>query len=179
MRNRRSELLALLERSGPSLHALLTRLTLRQDVAEELMQELFIKLDKAGDGRKIDNWDAYAHRAAINLVFDWRRKQKRSTLALEQVSEPACAGDSPLTGMVRTEELEQTLNAISRLNRISRQALVMRYIQEQSYDHIARQLDKSPHQVRALCSQAMARLRDILKPGPSQSSSKEVSNVEN
>ncbi len=44
MRDRQKELLELLDKSGANLYALLTRLTLREDIAEELMQELFIKL---------------------------------------------------------------------------------------------------------------------------------------
>jgi len=45
LRDRQKELLELLDKSGANLYALLTRLTLREDVAEELMQELFIKLN--------------------------------------------------------------------------------------------------------------------------------------
>ena len=45
MRDRQTELLELLDKSGANLYALLTRLTLREDVAEELMQELFTQLD--------------------------------------------------------------------------------------------------------------------------------------
>lgn len=44
MKKQTAALLGLLEREGYSLHAMLFRLTLRQDVAEDLMQELFLKL---------------------------------------------------------------------------------------------------------------------------------------
>lgn len=74
MSDRRTELLELLDRSGAGLHALLTRLTLRPDVAEELMQELFLKLSAAKDQGGIDCWHAYARRTAINLAFDWRHR---------------------------------------------------------------------------------------------------------
>ena len=76
---RQTELLELLETSGARLHALLARLTLREDVAEELMQDLFIKLHGARDQGGIECWYAYARRTAINLAFDWRRRQARST----------------------------------------------------------------------------------------------------
>jgi len=77
LRSRQKELLELLDKSGADLYALLTRLTLREDVAEELMQELFIKLNNSRGIGKIANWNAYAHRAAINLAFDWRRSHKQ------------------------------------------------------------------------------------------------------
>lgn len=162
MRDRHKEILELLDKSGASLHALLTRLTLREDVAEELMQELFIKLSNIGGLHKVQNWTAYAQRATINLAFDWWRRQKPACLSLIDVREPASNDNSPLSKLIHTEELQQILNAIGRLKRSSRQALVMRYIQQQPYDDIAEQMGKTPHQVRALCHKAINRLRDLL-----------------
>ena len=179
LRDRQRELLKLLEECGTTLYALLTRLTLREDVAEELMQELFIKLSNARGLDKVANWGAYARRAAINLAFDWRRSRKRAPLRLDQVHEPASNDNSPLGKLIEMEELEKTLNSIGQLSGASREALVMRYIQQQSYDYIARQLGKTPHQVRALCSKALNHLRKVLGPNQSPSSGKEVHNVEN
>ena len=170
MENRQKELLELLERSGASLYALLTRLTLREDVAEELMQELFIKLNNSRRWDKVKDWNAYAHRAAVNLAFDWRRKQKKTVLPLEQIREPASGEGSALRELMRMEELQQTLNAIERLRRPARQALVMRYIQQESYDHIAERLGKTEHHVRAMCSRALSQLRHLLGPNQSPSS---------
>jgi len=177
LRDRQTELLELLDKSGANLYALLTRLTLREDVAEELMQELFVKLSNSRHFDKAGNRQAYARRAAINLAFDWRRSQKRNPLRLDQVREPASNDSSPLGKLVRTEELDEILNAIGRLNRSSREALVMRYIQEESYDYIAEQLGKTAHHVRALCSRALNRLRDVLGHDQRLSFEKEKHNV--
>ena len=162
MTDRQKELLELLEESGANLYALLTRLTLREDVAEELMQELFVKLSNSRGFNRVVNRRAYAHRAAINLAFDWRRGRRRNLLRLEQVKEPASNDSSPLGKLVQTEELDEILNAIGRLKGGYREAFVMRYVQEESYDYIAGQLGKTSHQVRALCSRALNHLRDIL-----------------
>lgn len=170
MENRQKELLELLDRLGASLYALLTRLTLREDVAEELMQELFIKLNNSRRWDKVKDWNAYAHRAAVNLAFDWRRKQKRTALPVETIREPMSGGNSALRELMRREELQQTLNAIERLRRPARQALVMRYIQQESYDRIAEKLGKSEHHVRAMCSRALSQLRHLLGPNQSPSS---------
>jgi len=178
LKNRHEKLLQLLEKSGASLFALLTRLTLREDVAEELMQELFIKLNNSNDLNEVKNLGAYARRAAINLAFDWRRSQKRNALGLARLNEPASNEHSPLSKMVQTEELQQVLETIGQLNKTSREVLVMRYIQEQSTDDIAEQLRKTPHQVRALCSKALSHLRDKLGSNQSGLSGKETYNVE-
>ena len=179
MRSRQKELLELLDKSGADLYALLTRLTLREDVAEELMQELFIKLNNSRGIGKVANWDAYARRSAINLAFDWRRTQKKKVLALGQVAEPASNDNSPLGKLIHSEEMAETLDAIGRLKKASREVLVMRYLQQESYDNIAEQLGKTSHQVRALCSRAIRHLRDVLDSNEHKSSKKEIHNVAN
>lgn len=162
MENRQEKLFELLDKSGASLYALLTRLTLREDVAEELMQELFIKLSNYKGLRKIKNWNAYAHKAAVNLAFDWRRRQKRACLSLDNVPEIASNEKSPLSNLINSEESQEMLDAIRQLNKAPRQAIVMRYIQQQPYEDIAEQMNKNSHQVRALCHKAINRLRDLL-----------------
>ena len=178
MKNGHGKLLELLEKSGARLHTLLTRLTLREDVAEELIQELFIKLTNSNELDKVENLGAYARRTAINLAFDWRRSQKRNTLGLNRLNEPASNDNSPLAKLVQREELQEILNAIEQINSPAREVFVMRYIQQESYDDIARQLGKTPHQARALCSRALSHLRNILGSNKSGLSGKETYNVE-
>lgn len=174
MGDRRTELLELLDRSGASLYALLPRLTLRQDVAEELMQDLFLRLNSAKEQGGIDCWYAYARRTAINLAFDWLRcERSRRFCPLDESLECVSQVGSPLNKLIESEELEQVLVAIGQLHGVSREAFVLRYIQQESYEQIAEQLGKTPHHVRALCSRAMNNLRDrMLKDG------KEVQHVE-
>ena len=179
MKSRQKELLELLDKSGADLYALLTRLTLREDVAEELMQELFIKLNHSRFTGKVANLEAYARRAAINLAFDWRRSQKRAVQTTWLAAEPAANDDSPLSKLIHTEELTETLNAMGQLNKSSREALIMRYLQQESYDSIAEQLGKSSHHVRALCSRAIRHLRDTLGSNEHKPTKKEKHNVSN
>lgn len=171
-------ILALLERAGPGLHALLTRLTLREDVAEDLMQDLFLKLCNARALEGASNPSAYARRVAINLAFDWRRRQQEGPLLLDEFREPVSHENSPLARLVQAEEVEQVLDAISRLNGLSRQALVLRYIEQNSYEEIACALDRDPHQVRALCAKGLKRVRDLLRHPHSLSRGKEAGDAE-
>ncbi len=179
MADRQKELLELLDKSGANLYALLTRLTLREDIAEELMQELFIKLNNTSRFDKVRNRYAYARKAAINLAFEWRRNQKLNSVGLDHISEPASDNISPLKKLIQTEELDEILNAIGKLNKVPREAFVMRYIQQEPYDSIAEQLGKTTHHIRALCSRASTRIRYILQRNHSQSLLKETDNVKN
>jgi RNA polymerase sigma factor (sigma-70 family) len=177
LQKRHKELLELLDKSGASLYTLLTRLTLREEMAEELMQELFIKLSNSRGLRKSASPEAYARRAAINLAFDWRRKYRQKPEFPAQVCGPVSNENSPLSELIRTEELEEILDAVGQLKNSWRQAIVMRYIQEQSYDDIAEQMEKTPHHVRALCSKALNRLRDTLGANHQNVTEKEIHNV--
>jgi RNA polymerase sigma factor (sigma-70 family) len=173
------QLLELLDRSGARLLALLTRLTLREDVAEELMQELFVKLSTAPSRTRVECWEAYARRTAIHLAFDWRRRNRiRQTRPLEDVREPVAPAPGPLGNAIQREAFEQILAAVEQLNGASREAFVMRHIQQEPYEVIAEQLGRTPHQVRALCFRAMNRLRDTLGCQKSSTGRKGVQRVE-
>lgn len=167
MKDHTSALLELLESAGGSLHALLTRLTLHEDVAEDLMQELFIKLARSRGFAKADNKGAYARRSAIHLAFDWRRSRRHDSATTTMTAEPSAANPSPLSELIRDEQLGQILDAAGRLGKLCREAFVMRHIQQEPYEAVADQLGKTPHQVRALCHKAVAQIRSLLNSGPS------------
>ncbi len=175
----RTALLELLDRSGANLFALLIRLTLREDVAEDLMQELFLKLRSAPSQASIGCWQAYARRVAINLAFDWRRgNRRRRAVPLDEVAEPVSGADEPLSQAARTEEFERILAAVGRLKGISREVFVMHHVQQETYEEIARQLGKTPHQVRALGFRAMKDVRERLGCDRGPGEAKGVQRVE-
>ena len=170
------KILELLEQSGSSLYALLTKLTLNQDIAEELMQELFIKLNNSKAFQKAVDPTAYAHRTAINLALDWR-KSRRKYLTLDQINDPSSENSSPLSKLIQTEQLQQILNAIANLKGVFGEVVVMRYIQQLSYDDIAAQLEKTAHQTRAISYKAITHLRNLLNIENSTIYKKESDNV--
>ena len=159
---RQKKILQLLDMSGERLHRLLARLTRREDVVGDLLQELFIRLWNSKMFDKAENPFAYACRAAINLAFEWRRKQKARCQPLEENCPAAEDGSSTLGKMIQAEELEQVLNATSKLTDLARDVVVMRYIEQESYEDIAQRLGKKPQYMRALCAKAMAQLRELL-----------------
>ena len=174
MRGRHKEILEFLDKSGAGIYTLLTRLTLRQDTAEELMQELFLRLSNSRGFEKSNCREAYARKVAINLAFDWRRKLRQKVDSQDYACEVVSTDGSPLSKIIRTEELEEMLNALEKLNVNGRQLIVMRYIQQQSYEDIAEQTGKTTHQVRALCAKALKRLCDLMSTDNKKISDKET-----
>jgi RNA polymerase sigma-70 factor (ECF subfamily) len=157
------ELLDFLDVSGPYLLRLLYRVTLREDVAEDLLQELFLKLQASDGFRTAANRLAYARGAALNLAFDWRREQRRCPITALPPCEPETGNPSPLQRLIRDEEIQIVLDLMAELPMTGALLLTMRYLQQDSYEAIAHQLGKTVHQARALCHKALIQLRDLAR----------------
>ena len=162
MSDRQEKVLGLLDTSGARLHALLGRLTLDGHATSDLMQDLFIRLSGSNGFDRAKNPFAYAYKVAINLAFGWRRKCKIKVQPLDEDCLPADTEPSGLERMVRTEQLHQILDAMSQLSELARNVVVMRYIEQQSYDQIAQRLGKKPHYLRSVSAKALARLQALL-----------------
>lgn len=161
MRDRHRRLVELLESTGPHLHRVLTRLTLREDAAEELMQELFINLAQSEAFASAANPGAYAYRAAMNLAFNWRHSHQRAQDLVERFDPLVPRTDGPLAKLVADEDLQRVLAAIDELPELQRNIVTMRYVQQDSYEMIAGVVDKTPQQVRGLCHKAICSLRRV------------------
>jgi RNA polymerase sigma factor (sigma-70 family) len=159
--NRQKKILELFETSGPRLHRLLGRLTLCEDEVGDLLQELFLRLWNSKSFDKAKDPFSYAYRAAINLAFEWRRDRKESFQQLEDDC-PAQVDSSALGKMIANEDLEQVLDATMQLSDLARDTVVMHYIEQESYDEIAKRLGKKPQYLRALNAKAIAKLRELL-----------------
>ena len=154
-------ILTLLDREGTRLYALLFRLTLRRDVVDDLMQELFLKLDSSRAFDSARNPAAYARRMAINLAMDWRRAGIHRTLS-PTGDEPVPRQDSPFQQMARSETWNSILKALTTLSEATREVVVRRYLERESYEIIGQGLGKSAHQARALCYAGIKQLRQQL-----------------
>jgi RNA polymerase sigma-70 factor (ECF subfamily) len=157
-------LLRLLDEFGVRLHALLAKITLREDAADELLQELFLKLHLAGGFAKAPHPERYLFRSAINLAFDWRGRGRRAVRAGPLGGEEACPRPSPIEQAARREELDRVMLAVERLPPADRDLVVLRFLYGSPYEELAGHFGSTPHGVRARCSKAVARLRKQLGP---------------
>ncbi len=157
------DLLDFLDISGPYLLRLLYRVTLREDVAEDLLQELFLKLQASDGFRSAANRSAYARGTALHLAFDWRRDQRRCPITALPPDEAVTSDPSPLQRLIEYEEIQTVLDLMAELPMPSVELLTMRYLHQDSYETIAQQLGKTTHQARALCHKALIQLRDLAR----------------
>lgn len=153
--------LDLLDEHGSRLHALLLKITLDREAAEDLLQELFLRLNRRGAFAKVGDPLGYAVRSATRLAFDWRRSQRRRRDREAEAIEPTGNEHCELTRLEQREDLQAVLDNMQQLSGASREAVVMHYLEEQTYASIAQHLGKTPHQVRALCRKGILRLRKL------------------
>lgn len=149
----------ILEEHGPAAHALLLRLTLRHDVADDLLHDLFVKL--AGRVASMDNPRGYVHRTAINLAMDWRRRRKRQ-VQVSDLPERATAAHEPQAVLEASEDIERILDAAAVLSELEHQAFVLRFVQQEPYEQVGVLLQRTSHQARGLCDAAIKHLRKAL-----------------
>jgi RNA polymerase sigma factor (sigma-70 family) len=157
-------LTTLLTHDGPRLYALLTRLTTRQgDPAADLLQELFLRLAQSPTFPSTPNPQAYAFRTAINLAMEWRRHRLR-THRLPPTTPPP--QPDTLSQLIATEDATRILDALPNLPDLPRTCFILRLIDHQPYETIGAQVNKTPHQTRALCHSAIRQLRTLLNETP-------------
>jgi RNA polymerase sigma factor (sigma-70 family) len=125
------------------------------DDAEELAQDAFVAaLAKWRKGSIEEYAEAWVHGVVRRRAISLLRKKKRGLLT---ASPPEEAVEGP------REPLEAALlRAIAGLPPAQRRAVVLRYYLDYSVEDAARALGKRPGTVRALTSQGVTRLRQVL-----------------
>lgn len=175
MSNQSARVAGLVEAGGERLYRLLARLTMREEVADDLLQELVVRLSQSDGFQRANDPFAYARRTAINLAFDWRRRGKSRRKTEPLAEEPAVRAPDLLGKLVDHEDLEQVLAALARLSPLSRNCLVLHYLEQLSYTEVADQLTVSAHQVRAACHKGIRRIQRLTGIGSGEPIEKEAS----
>ena len=126
----------LVRRHQDRLYGFALALTRDPHDAEDVAQEAFLRAQRALDGWEPDRTaalseSAWLHRIALNVFRNrLRTERRRPTVPLETVAEPAADGLDPS----RTGELR---DALARLPRRYREAVVMRHVQGLDYGEMA------------------------------------------
>ncbi|MDD4890102.1 MAG: sigma-70 family RNA polymerase sigma factor [Phycisphaerae bacterium] len=165
---------------SPRLYGYLLRLVGRPDDAEELLQEVFLRLVRSMATYRHDGQlTAYLFRIATNVVRDrYRRKQVRP----HQVSESEAmtdddesvglgdhvAGDEPEpdSSLTQRERAEALNKALARLPEEQRQVILLRHFSEMPFNEIADLLKCPVGTVLARAHRGLKRLRELMQDEP-------------
>jgi RNA polymerase sigma factor (sigma-70 family) len=151
------------EANYPRLVGLLALYVRDRGVAEELAQETLLRVcQRWSEVRHMNSPHAWSVRVSLNIANSWGRRR-----AAERRAQARYGDTSPPESLPDHAAVLAVREAISRLPRRQRTALVLRYYEEFSVVETASIMQCAEGTVRALTHQAMQRLRQ--EPGITES----------
>jgi RNA polymerase sigma-70 factor (ECF subfamily) len=155
----------IVEQHSARVYRLAYRLTGNQHDAEDLTQEVFVRVFRSLPTYRPGTFEGWLHRITVNLFLDTaRRRQRQRTDALAEDAAERLAGDEP--GPERAYEFrnltDDVQQALSDLPPDFRAAVVLSDIEGLSYEEVGEALGIKLGTVRSRIHRARARLRRSL-----------------
>lgn len=130
--------------------------------AEDISQEVYLRLLRIPEDRIVEHPRAYLLRVAANVIHDWRAGQKLYETRPPEELDQAPAPDDSGEHYDRKKRLERVERALAGLPPHYRSAVVLKTRHGMSYGEIAGHLGVSERMVKRYIVKAYARLRDRL-----------------
>ena len=150
----------LYRRYSQRIYTYCRKITGDNEVAEDLLQETFVKLfDSGKQGREVENFPAYLMTIARNLCLTHRSRSKRQFVEVEDFH--LMSKDVPYE---HKELLQLIQTSLELLPEDYREAFVLREYNGLSYNEIAEVIGQSLDVVKVRIFRAKKKLREILAP---------------
>ena len=132
--------------------------------AEDITQRVLMKMVRdVVSFRAEASFTSWLYRIVVNEWIDERRRLKRLVyLPVESFTKLRSAWLDPGQALARDEREDAVLAAVSALDPKLRAVVLLRYLEEMSYEEVAAALDCSMGTVASRLSRAHARLKDLL-----------------
>ena len=168
----------LMERYKNRLLTVLEHLVGNHEQAEDLSQEVFLRVFRARDryepGAKFSTWlFTIANNVASNALRSRSRRREvgvpegngsdSAPLQLDQLAK-AASGAMPTRALDRAEQAHMVRQAVAALSERQRMALLLAKFEGMSYQDIAQTMDLSVQAIKSLLSRARVNLKEILTP---------------
>lgn len=164
----------LVERYYGRIHRMLTAVTRSEDVALDLTQETFVRaIEALPDFNMTSSFYTWIYRIARNLAFDrFRRKktagwQKEYDDGIDLKVVPGVGQTVPLEpsrAVAAQQSLDVVRAALDELRPEYREIILLREVEDMSYEEISETLGLKMGTVMSRLFQARMRLREILEP---------------
>ncbi|MER1967909.1 sigma-70 family RNA polymerase sigma factor [Castellaniella sp. GW247-6E4] len=156
----------LVGRHQAAVHRYLVRLTGAPDAARDLTQDTFLRAFQAiGTWRPEAKFRTWLFRIAHNLALDYlrRARQWRRFVPLDDGLEVPDPAPGPAARLEATRDAQRLEAALAALPPAHREILLLREIEQMSYEDIARMLDLNLGTVRSRIARGRAALLAILR----------------
>lgn len=169
---------ALIDAYSRRLYGYLYRLTGSRQAAEDLLQDVFVRVVRTIDQYTHDGrFDGWIFRIATNLVRDRVRKARRRSavqnessisetdgeVALILANVADGRGERPDEAMDRTEQIDRMQQAIAELPDGEREVICLRHFGQMSFKEIAEEMGTPLGTALARAHRGLARLRERME----------------
>ncbi len=134
-----------------------------KEVALDMVQDAFMKTwNHIVGGKIIENYKAFLYHVMNNLIIDYYRKSKSSSLdvLLDDGFDP---GDTTVN-IEQSAEVSLLIRSLHKLETSDREIVVMRYVDGLSIAEIANSLSESANIISVRLHRATAKLKEIIQP---------------
>ncbi|MDQ5901670.1 MAG: hypothetical protein QG580_385 [Patescibacteria group bacterium] len=139
--------------------------TSNREVALDIAQDTFIKTwQYLQKGEEIENIKAFLYRVAKNLIIDYRRKKKSSSL--DEIMETGLdfKTDEDIEEEKQKEfEKQKVIKTIDQIDEKYKEIVLMRYVEEMSIKEIGETLGLSDNHVSVMIHRGVDKLKKLLK----------------
>jgi len=153
---------------GPRLYRFFLRSSGSQADAEDLLQDLFLRLlERIKDYRHRGRFESWLFQVAANLLRDWARRRRRERLSWIQ---RATKGSHDLTTTAAPEQRLEMVESQARLDRalqqlpaMDREIVLLRHYGQMSFKELAEHFEIPLGTALAKVHRALRRLRGMLE----------------
>jgi len=155
-----SALSTLVKKSYPFVFRYFYYRSVTREDAEDLTSEVFVRVVNSIKGQK-GYFPAWLISIARNLLTDYYRKRGRSReTSLEEIEEPSSDSDKNEKDTLHPDDLRKMLDF---LTEEQKQVIVLRFIEGNTNEEVAKTMNKSIGAIKALQFRALSALKVILK----------------
>ena len=154
-------------RFGRSLQRFFTRHAVTRGDAEDLAQEVFLRLVQHRDDGALQDPQAFLFTVALNLVRDRARRDHTRSIAYSVSADDLdleCEDASLVDQLEQDQRLSKAFDTLAGLKPATRRAFLLHRIYGMSYKDVARELVVSDSMVEKHIMTAMAALRRVEQP---------------
>lgn len=153
----------LLQRHSQSVLNVIYRIVLSRADAEDLCQEVFVRLWKQAPGWQDDaKLSTWLHRVASNLAINHCQRFQRRHVVDAELAECLSEEAEGRGDDAYARQAEPLRESLAQLSEEQRAALAFRYYRELPVKEIAKILDSTPKAVESLLGRARKQLREVL-----------------
>lgn len=135
------------------------RIVRQHDIAQDLVQEIFIKVFyNLHKYKAVGSFNAWLYRIVVNQCYDYLRKQPKQSI-LEEIE--FIEKQYPENMILQKEQLHQLDQLLHQLDKTEYFILLLRYVNELSYDEISEVLEIPLNEVRNKLHRSKRKLRQL------------------